>query len=246
MAGARAASRRAPSPRAVAPRRPRALLWALPLLLALLAGGAFVLASRASADRPAPIDGAAAALAPIQGVPSEGLVLGRASAPVTLVEYADLRCPACAVFDVQVLPDVIARHVRSGRLRVQFVPWTILGPQSDLAHRALLAAALQGRAWSFLSLFYANQGPEDAEYVTRGFLRGIAAAAGADVDRLMRDMDRPGAFSSRLAEADAAASRLALGGTPSFLVSGPGGRYVLPAGVPDPAALDRAIRSAAG
>jgi protein-disulfide isomerase len=32
----------------------------------------------------------------LDGIPQDGTTLGRANAPVTLLEYADLQCPYCA------------------------------------------------------------------------------------------------------------------------------------------------------
>ena len=43
------------------------------------------------------------------GIPQHGDVLGKASAPVTMVEYIDLQCPVCRDFETNVMPSVIDR-----------------------------------------------------------------------------------------------------------------------------------------
>ena len=41
------------------------------------------------------------------GIPQQGDVLGKASAPATMVEYIDLQCPVCREFETNVMPSVI-------------------------------------------------------------------------------------------------------------------------------------------
>jgi len=226
-------------PTRTSPRRGRRL-WIVSALAALVLGGALIAASQLSVGRGSAVR-EAAALTPLRGVATSGFRLGAAGAPVTLTEYADLRCPVCAYFSTHVLADIIGRDVRSGLVKMVFVPWTILGPQSLLAHQALHAAALQHRAWAFAEVFYANQGPEDRDYVTPGFLRDVARTAGLDMSRFERDLARPNDYAAPILAADDRAQRLGLTGTPSVVVSGPGGREILPSGLPDPAALQQAI-----
>ena len=73
---------------------------------------------------------------------------------VTITEYGDLQCPVCARFATEVIPDLIADEVRTGRARLEFRNWVIIGPESADAAAASLAAGEQGRMWSFVELFY--------------------------------------------------------------------------------------------
>ena len=65
------------------------------------------------------VRGAAGLPARFDGVPQSGAFLGSPRAPFTLIEFADLQCPYCAQFDRDVLPAVIDRFVRPGRLRLE-------------------------------------------------------------------------------------------------------------------------------
>jgi len=152
------------------------------------------------------------------GIPQSGLELGNQRAKTTLVEFADLQCPFCRTFTLDALPTIVDRYVRPGDLRLRFQPVTILGPQSDPAARAALAASLQNRLWEYADLFYRNQDDENSGYVTPDFLATLAratpgldphAALGAEsAARVSRLLDE-----SKLRFTDAG-----LNSTPSFLV----------------------------
>src|SRR5262245_7882047 len=64
------------------------------------------------------------------GIPQSGGTLGNANAPATLVEYGDLVCPACKAYSDDVLPPLIQKYVRSGKLRIDFKPFQFVRPYS--------------------------------------------------------------------------------------------------------------------
>ena len=43
------------------------------------------------------------------GIPQAGNVLGKTTAPATMVEYIDLQCPVCRAFETEVMPTIIDR-----------------------------------------------------------------------------------------------------------------------------------------
>jgi protein-disulfide isomerase len=145
---------------------------------------------------------------------------------------------------------LLDRYVRPGKLRLEFRPVALLGPDSVRAARAAMAAAEQNRLWQFIDLFYVNQGRENTGYVTDRFLRGIAGGVpGLDAGRALRS-SAAAAATTQLAENLALARRWAIPGTPTFLVGRSGGRMgrlVLPSHDPRPftAVLDRLLRDPA-
>jgi protein-disulfide isomerase len=52
--------------------------------------------------------------------PMPEMVLGKEDAPVTIYEYADLTCPACAHFQTVVLPQVKAKYIDTGKAKLVF------------------------------------------------------------------------------------------------------------------------------
>src|ERR687886_438719 len=88
------------------------------------------------------------------GIPQAGIHLGKASAPATLVEIADLQCPFCAAYSREALPTVVRDYVRT-------------------AGAAAYAASVN-RMYQFADAFYRNQGVEESGYADRAFIESTA------------------------------------------------------------------------
>jgi protein-disulfide isomerase len=165
--------------------------------------------------------------AELQGTPQSGATLGDANATVTVTEFGDPQCTACKFFAESVAPQLISEQVATGDVKLEYRPWLIIGPDSKPAAAAALAAGEQDRFWTFLQIFYANQGPENSGYVTDAFLESVAKAAGvSDIDRWNQDRDES-KWDAEFSKNDTDATTLGFGGTPSILVSGPKGQKPL-------------------
>lgn len=158
----------------------------------------------------------------LEGIPQEGMVLGEPRAEVRLLEFADLQCPVCKAYSEETLPQVIENQVRSGEAKLDYRAFTIIDENSIPAAEAAVAAGKQGRGWSFVEIFYRNQGEEGTDYVSDEFLTAIARAAKVpDIERWNSDR-KSAAVKAEVEEATAEAQRLGFGGTPSFAIEGPG------------------------
>jgi protein-disulfide isomerase len=152
------------------------------------------------------------------GIPQRGAWLGDPKAAATLVEFADPQCPFCGQYARDVLPTIVRRYVRTGRLRLRLELMTILGPDSERMGQLAAAASLQGRAWQLMELFYRNQGDEGSGYATDEYLRKIAAATpGLDAQRALAEAGSPAA-QRMLDEASRAADSADVSSTPRFFV----------------------------
>lgn len=181
----------------------------------------------------------------LAGLDQRGSLLGDPSAAARIVEYGDLQCPICKEYSTGVIEDLIAGPVSAGDARLQFRTWAVLGSQSVDAARAALAAGRQGRLWSFIELFYRNQGIEQTGYVTDEFLTAIARGAGVrDLARWNRER-RSDRFDPELNSVASQATALGFTGTPSFAVLGTGGTAV-PGTVPTLDSIESALREVGG
>ena len=160
-----------------------------------------------------------------RGIPQHGQTLGSPKAPVTLVEFADLKCPVCRAYTAQALPTLVRDYVRPGKLKIVFQPQTFVGsPPGDSEHAArfALAAGLQNKMWQFAELWYDNQQDETIAYATDSYIRQIASGVRAlNIDRAMRERNSA-QVSRALEQASSQFDSSGFGGTPSFLLGGNG------------------------
>ena len=195
----------------------------------MLAGALLIGLSQISANRGAKaatpagpgVTGIAATAALLDGIPQHGNILGSPKAPVRLVEYADLQCPYCARFAVEVLPTIIRDYVRTGKAQLVLHGLAFVGPDSVTALRTAAAAGTEGRMWNVAELLYANQGPENA-WLNDSLLRSIVTAAGADTQRVFAARDGQ-AVSAQLQSWANDAQLAGVRGTPSFFAGRRGG-----------------------
>lgn len=157
------------------------------------------------------------------GIPQRGAVLGREDAPVTVVEYIDLKCRPCVAAADDVIPALIAERVRIGDVRLELRPLAFIGPDSTRGAHAAWAASRQKGLWPFVHVLLHNQGDETTPWLTDGMVRDAATVTGLDADRLSRDARLPGA-AARLAADRRAAELDDVGAPPYWVVSGPHGR----------------------
>ena len=207
------------------PRR----IYSYALAVAALSGVRLIARSQISVHRgkaaadPAPggVTGSAATAALLDGIPQHGNALGSPTAPVRLVEFADLQCPYCARFATEVLPTIIQKYVRTGKVQLVMHGLAFIVPDSVKALRTATAAGDQGRMWNVAELLFANQGPENG-WVNEDLLRAVVTAAGANADRVFTGRDGA-AVSAQIRNWALQAQSDDVRGTPTFFVAARGG-----------------------
>jgi protein-disulfide isomerase len=217
---ARGAARREASPR---------VILGAAVIVALLAVGAVLavkLTGGEDAKPPPPgvaLPGSGDVQRLLKGIPQSGNVLGSPTAPVTMVEYVDLQCPFCQEFETQVMPTVIERYVRSGKLKVEARVLAFIGPDSLRGQSAAIAAGQQDKQFNFIQLLYGNQAGENSGWLSDDMVRSAAASIpGLDVDKLLAASDSD-AIHARAKQYVTQATADKVTGTPTLLVGGSGG-----------------------
>ncbi|HXF30613.1 MAG TPA: thioredoxin domain-containing protein [Solirubrobacterales bacterium] len=180
------------------------------------------------------------------GIPQQSTVLGKASAPVTLIEYGDLQCPICKEYSEEILPEIIEKQVKNGEVKIVYRDFIIISQESIPAGEAALAAGEQGKGWSFIELFYRNQGEERSGYVTDEFIEGIAEGAGVPDMQKFNEERKSGKFKKKVEATTKQAGTFGFTGTPSFAIEGPHSNGVELLGTPESVgAIEEAIEEAA-
>ena len=156
----------------------------------------------------------------LRGIPQAHLVLGRAGAPLTIVEYGGFDCPACAATHAAVVPELIDRYVRTGKASLEFrgVAGKSASRARDLA-LGTLAASEQRKGWDFLELAYRRQleGGEAAAKDETEPPAKLAGALGLDVRR-WGDRVGDSAWQTELVAANNVAAISRFSTLPVFLV----------------------------
>ncbi|TML20640.1 MAG: hypothetical protein E6G11_00715 [Actinobacteria bacterium] len=124
----------------------------------------------------------------LTGIPENGTVLGKPSAKVSLIEFADQQCPGCRYYTLNVFPILVNDFVRRGKVKMEYQGFPFIGPDSVKGLRFLLAAAKQNRLWQLQEALYRYQGRENSGWITDELVRTLAAKIPAlDVGKLFAD-----------------------------------------------------------
>ncbi|BBH70064.1 hypothetical protein ACTI_67490 [Actinoplanes sp. OR16] len=145
------------------------------------------------------------------------MTIGDPAAPVVMVQWTDMRCPFCAVFNRETLPVLRREYVDTGKIRIEIRDVAFFGAESEDGAVAARAAAMQGRFFEFLTALYAGAPDSGHPDLPREKLIAFAHEAGVpDIPKFTADLDRPGLrVAARASNAEAA--RLGVGSVPFFL-----------------------------
>lgn len=154
---------------------------------------------------------------------------GNPEGDVTLVEFFDYNCPYCR----RVAPVMLEAEAADPQLRIVYKELPILGPDSEFAAKAALAAHRQGLYVPFHKALMQAKGAADEASVL-----AVAAEVGLDLERLKVDMQDP-AIALAIERNLQLAIALRINGTPGFVV----GKQIL-RGAADLGTLQELIRQA--
>lgn len=142
--------------------------------------------------------------------------LGRAEAPVQLVEFFDPACGTCAEF-YPLVKKMTAEHREEIRLVLRYAPFH---PGSDQVVKALEASKRQGKYWQAVEALLESQSQWVVQHRAQpDRIWEPLARAGLDVERLKTDMQSP-EIARVVAQDVADANTLGVSATPEYFVNG--------------------------
>lgn len=193
----------------------RVLLWGGLAAVVALVGWLMV---RAAGSTPTPTADGILAVAVAEGEHARG----PADAPVTLVEYSDFQCPACAAYH-PLLTALMEDPANAGKIRLIYrhFPLTRIHRNAELAARSAEAASLQGKFWEYHDLLFQNQTKWSAMSGTgaAGEFESYAGQLGLDLSRWKEDRDSDAVRDAVKADMEGGESS-GVDSTPSFFVNG--------------------------
>ena len=146
-------------------------------------------------------------------------IYSQGSTGVTLVEYGDFQCPACATFEPTVAQ---VREKYKDKITFQFrhLPLLQIHKNAFAAARAAEAASMQGKFWEMHDALYAGQPSWESTDSPQTFFESYAKQIGLDVNKFKTDAASSAVndtINADLAAFDATGESK---GTPTFLLDG--------------------------
>ncbi len=150
-------------------------------------------------------------------------ILGDPSAPVTLIEFGDYQCHFCNVFFQSTEGDILKNYVETGKVKIIFKDYNIIGPDSVNASHGAHCAKDQESFWEYHDILYTNWTGENNGWASSVNLKKFANEIGLDMDVWTQCMlDR--IHSQTILASNEDAKNLGITGTPAFFVIGPDGK----------------------
>ena len=192
----------------------------------------------ALAQPPATPPSAAAQAAALQLTPADR-ILGKADAPVTIVEYASLTCPHCAHFAVDILPKLKAKWIDTGKAKLVLRDYPLDEPALRAAMIARCAPA--DKFYAFIDTFFQDQQQWVLSKDYKTALARLALLGGMSKTDFDACLANKSAEDQVLKSRLAATQQLGVDSTPTFFING--AKFD---GAPEEEAMDAALSKAAG
>lgn len=145
--------------------------------------------------------------------------LGKSSAKVKIIEFADFQCPFCEKWFTEIEKSLIKDYVDTGKVSFSFRHYAFLGQESTDAANASECANEQNKFWEYHNYLYNNQGGENQGAFAVPNLKQFAATLGLDTEKFNSCLDAN--KYSKDVEGDLAVGQKArVNGTPATFING--------------------------
>ena len=144
-------------------------------------------------------------------------ILGDPDAPITLVEFGDYQCHYCNVFFETTENDIIKNYVETGKVKIIFKDYNIIGEDSVKASQGAHCANDQGMFWEYHDTLYSNWTGENNGWASGTNLTNFAEEIGLDMNEWTECMIQK-KYAQTILSSNEDARALGLTGTPAFFV----------------------------
>ncbi len=146
------------------------------------------------------------------------IVLGDASAPILVVEYASLTCHHCAAFHNQVLPDIKRDYVAKGLVKFYFRPFPFDGVAT--AGAMLVQCVAPGARLTFLEFLFKHQHQLISSEDPSGQLQIYAKQVGLFEEKFIACLNNQEVWDGVNEMQNTARQELGVESTPTFFING--------------------------
>lgn len=145
-------------------------------------------------------------------------VRGKKESKVTLIEYGDFQCPACANYE-PIVQDLLKEFPEDLRLVYRHFPLITIHRNAYAASRASEAAGMQGKFWEMHDLLYERQKDWEKASNPKEIFVNYAKEIGLDEEKFKKDFDS-GSSEEKINKDLASGRSLGVNATPTFLLDG--------------------------
>jgi len=143
--------------------------------------------------------------------------LGDENAPITLVEFGDYQCTFCNKFFHETESAILTNYVETGKVKIIFKDFTIIGPDSIAAANAAHCANDQGKFWEYHDTLYNNWAGENNDWASSENLLKFAQSIELNEESFVKCMVEK-KYDQLVTSSNNDARTLGLTGTPGFFV----------------------------
>ncbi len=147
-------------------------------------------------------------------------VLGAKNAPITMIEFGDYQCYYCNNFYHTIEPDIVKNYINTGKVKMIFKDFTIIGQDSVTAANAAHCAQDQGKFWEYHNALYDNWSGENTGWISLSGLTTFAKQVGLNQETF-RQCVTQSKFIPTVRASVSDAKNLGLTGTPDFFIIAP-------------------------
>ncbi len=147
-------------------------------------------------------------------------ILGDSNAPITLIEFGDYQCHFCNVHFHNTEHSLLENYIETGKVKMIFKDFTIIGPDSVKAANGAHCADDQGKFWQYHDILYNNWTGENNGWASSDNLLRFAQELELDIEQ-WSDCMIESRHSQIISESSKDARDLGITGTPAFFVIGP-------------------------
>ena len=144
-------------------------------------------------------------------------VLGNPNALITLVEFGDYQCHYCHVFFESIEGKIIKNYIETGKVKMIFKDYNIIGKDSVKASQGAHCANDQGLFWEYHDILYSNWTGENNGWASGANLANYAQDIGLEMNQWTDCMSQQ-KHSKTILDSNEDAKKLQLTGTPAFFV----------------------------
>lgn len=146
-------------------------------------------------------------------------LLGSPDATITMIEFGDYQCFYCNRFFHNTESEIVKNYVDTGKVKIIFKDFTIIGQDSVNAAHASHCANEEGKFWEYHDTLYSHWTGENNGWASSDNLLEFAKQVGLD-EASFKECMSDERYTAVIEQSNSDARTLGITGTPAFFVIG--------------------------